>query len=165
MATINNSSLTKEIIDGAKIAIAYDVVPSQIADKVVPTMEVNPKLLRVCNIIKTDSAVNAASATIYTTPSDKDFFLTGAFLSVIKDATSTSSGTYLRVYDTNGVAIYPLYISSLTLTAQSESISENFSVPIKLGRNYTVAVLNTTNVANINATAGITGYTVDNANV
>jgi hypothetical protein len=50
MAQIFNSELKKQLIDGAKLQTSKDVIPSQLADKVVPVMEVNPKLLKYCGI-------------------------------------------------------------------------------------------------------------------
>jgi hypothetical protein len=43
-AKIYNSNLTKAIVDGAKLQISEGGIPSEIAEKVVPTMEVNPNL-------------------------------------------------------------------------------------------------------------------------
>ncbi len=51
MAIINNADLTKELIAGAKIQLSYDDVPGRLATAVVPTMEVNPKLLQETTVV------------------------------------------------------------------------------------------------------------------
>lgn len=162
MATIHNTDLTKELRDGGKLQQLSDIIPSQLADKVVPTMEVNPKFFRRTNIIKRAAATNATAATIYTTPADKEFFLTGASLSVIKDATSTSTSTYIQSTDSNGMTFEILDIPSITLTPQSETISVTLANPILLKKGQSITVNNSTNVANINTQAVIYGYLVDN---
>lgn len=163
MAIIHNTDLIKELKEGAKLQQLRDVIPSQLADKVVPTMETNPKLLRRCNISKTTDAVNATSGTIYTTPSDKDFFLVSCCLGVIKDATSTSTGSNITVV-IDGVSSPIARIPGITLTAQSKVVSCTFPAPIKIDRGTNITVTASTNVANIRATGVITGYLVENIN-
>lgn len=157
MAIIYNSDLSKEVIAGAKIQTSRDVIPNQIADKVVPVMEVNPKLLRRINTFGAGTASNATSATVYTTPTDRDFFLTAAVFSMIKDATSTSTLSNL-ITTIDGASVNLIRIPGFTLTAQSGSISISFPQPIKIDRGVTIRLNNTTNVANITCTATIFGF-------
>jgi hypothetical protein len=160
MATIYNSDLTKEIRDGAKIQVSVDNIPSQLADKVVPVMEVNPKLLRRVNIIRHNNSTNATTVTIYTTPSDRDFYLTSATLSTHKDATSTALFSALSA-TIGGLTTYFMQLGFLSLTADSKSIALNFSIPIKVDRGSNIQVLNSTAVANVTSFASITGYIDD----
>ncbi len=44
-AIIYNSDVTKELRDGGKISLR-DAIPNQLAEKVVPVMEVNPKFYK-----------------------------------------------------------------------------------------------------------------------
>jgi len=127
-----------------------------VSDIIMPVVEIK----RICNILKFNSAVNATTATIYTTPSDKDFYLVAAQLSVIKDATSTSGGTSIFVI-IEGVSVRLLSIATLTLTAQYSNIANNFPVPIKIDRNTIITVVNSTNNANISGYGSIQGYTVE----
>lgn len=160
MATIYNSELSKELLEGAKIQVHRDSVPTQLAEKVVPVMEVNPKLLRRVNVLKRNSAVNSTSATILAVAADRDFYLTSAFLSVIKDATSTSVSSNITA-TIDGVSSNLLSIAELTLTAQSSQSNMAYTPPIKIDSGTNISVTNSTNVANITAIAGITGYYSD----
>jgi len=160
MTQIYNSDLTKELTEGAKIQVSRDRVPNQLADKVVPVMEVNPKLLRRVKIVKNVQAANATSATVFTTPTDRDFYLTGYCLSVIKDATSTSTGTSLRS-TIDGAAVRIAEIIGLSLTVQNQTITGSCTPPIKIDRGVTITVNNTTNVANVSSSAEIHGYIDD----
>jgi hypothetical protein len=160
MANINNSQLSKELIDGAKIQTSFDKIPTQLADKVVPVMEVNPKMLRMCNVAKSSTATNATSATLYTTPTDRDFYLCGLALSTIKDVTSTSLSSGITT-TINGASVTLLSIASLSLTVQNSSTNLVISPPILVDRGVTIAVTNSTNVANITSRASLVGYTID----
>lgn len=157
MANINNSQLSKELIDGAKIQTSFDKIPTQLADKVVPVMEVNPKLLRCCNFIKEASCINATTTTIYTTPTNKDFFLTALHLSVIKDVTSTSTRSYVNAY-VNGVVNSLITIAGITLTVQDQNCSISFPIPIKIDRGTAIALNNSSATANVTSRASIMGY-------
>lgn len=164
MATIYNSDLTKELVQGAKIQQATDRIPSQLGDVVIPVMEVNPKLLRRVNVIKVAAAINATSSTVYTTPTDKDFYLTAGSLSVVKDATATSVASTLTAttdFDT-GVSI--LRIATLTLTVQNDTQTQSWIPPILLKRGTNITVTNSTATGNVTAVACIQGYTVENVN-
>lgn len=157
MATINNSDLTKELIEGAEIQISYETVPHQLADKVVPVMEVNPKLLRRCNVAKFANVTNATSGTIYTTPSDRDFYLVGCTLATIADVTATSTYSALKVV-IEGVSINILQIPRITLTVSSGTLSLTLPFPLKIDRASSIQVLHTTNVANVVTSGSIAGY-------
>jgi hypothetical protein len=128
-----------------------------VADILQPVIEVK----RICNILKTTLATNATSSTIYTTPSDKDFYIVCMHLSVIKDITSTSTKTSIYGTIKNGVAQDILVIPSLTLNIQNECKVVNFNNPILMERGTNISLTNSTNVANINASAQIYGYTTE----
>ncbi len=162
MAQIHNTDLFKELKDGIKIQQMRDVIPSQLAEKVVPVMEVNPKLLRRINVMKKGAASNATSSTIYTTPTDKDFFLTNATICAWKDVTAVAASQRLNV--TIDGAVTPIFtIETLTLTAiQPVTASLNFSCPLKIDRGTGISVTNDNATANTKVAATIFGYLVDN---
>jgi hypothetical protein len=164
MVTIYNSELFKELREGVKLQQLTDTIPSQLADKVVPVMEVNPKLLKVCNIVKSATCNNATTATIYTAPTDRDFFIVSAALSVIKDVTSTSVQSAINVVPEDAVTGSNICVlAGITLTPQTLAISQTFIPPLKLKRGSVIGAINSANVANVRAEATITGFTLDNA--
>jgi hypothetical protein len=164
MAQIYNSDLSKELIDGARIQVSSDYIPNQIADKVVPVMEVNPKLLRTSYpFTLLSSLANATSVTIYTCSTTKDTYITGATLSMIKDVTATSTGVSLNVMDDlTGLTNPIINIAGITLTANAQSESITISPPIKLRKGSNVTITSTTNVANVVAKAALIGFEVYN---
>ena len=162
MATIYNSDVTKELREGGKISLR-DAIPTQLAEKVVPVMEVNPKLLKVTNFIKRGTLNNATSATLATTDAINETFITGAYLSVMKDVTATS--LYFRINCViGGASTSLLALGSLTLTAGSKDVSIMFRDPIKVDKSSALTLVASTNVGNFILEGGICGYLDNNSN-
>jgi hypothetical protein len=152
MATIYNSELSKEIIEGANIAIARDRIPIELAEKVVPVMEVNPKLLKRCNY---SGASLGTAGTILTAALDRDTFITGGCLSICKIAADTGTNAQLRI-TSNGVSFNILLIAGVTLTANNATVAVNLNPPIKADRGTAITTIG----ANISVVGGsIWGYT------
>lgn len=126
-------------------------------DEDVGGLFVNIPFMPRITVIKGNSATNATASTIYTTPTDRDFYLTSATLSVIKDATSTSVLSSITMY-VDGAVVLPLKISGITLTPQSESVTISYPFPIRLDRGTIITCTATTNIANIRVDGVITGY-------
>lgn len=127
-----------------------------VSDVIMPVVPIQ----RICNIVRRAPLSNATSATVYTTPSDKDFYLNSAFLSVIKDVTAQSLASSILVF-IDSVQVGILSISGLSLTPQNDVVSISFPIPLKLDRNTTITVTASNATANVSASAGITGYTVE----
>jgi len=89
--------------------------------------------------------------------------LVAAQLSLIKDATATSTSTRINATVDN-TATPILVLQGITLTAQSDSISLSLPIPLKIDRGTAITTTNTTNVANILTSATIFGYVVENIN-
>ena len=162
MAQIHNSELLQELKDGGKIQQLRDIIPNQLAEKVVPVMEVNPKLLRRCDVAVSGTRTSTGSTTLYTTPTDKDFYLTSALMEVGSDVTADNTGSYLRVV-INGTNVDIIYLRKPTTVATSQALSQDFSgCPIKLDRGSTIIMNLSFTVGAASQHALITGYTVNN---
>lgn len=160
MAINRNTETAEEIRDVFKMQQNVDGIISNVAGQIIPVVDVNPKHARRCLVARRATATNATTATIYTTPSDKDFFLNSLSVGYIKDATSTSlySGITATI---DGVARELLLIPGITLTAANGSVSVSFPVPLKVDRGTSILCVNSTNVANVSCISCITGYTVE----
>lgn len=163
MATIHNSNLTKELIDVGKLQVSRDKIPNELAEKVVPVINVNPKDYRIANVLRYNTCTNATNATIYTTPADRDTYITNIMLAFIKDATATSTGVWIN-FVIDGATRTILHYPCLTLTAQTGAITLALPSPIKVDRNTAITVNSSTNVGNISASGSIIGYSVENIN-
>lgn len=158
MSKISNSDTIRELIKGANLQTGFDNIPNDLARSIVPTLEINPEQYRKSTIVRKGTASNATSATAYTTPTDRDFYLCGCSLSVCKDVTSTSTNSDIEVYPFGETAVNILTVAGLTLTADAGTSNLVLPFPLKLARGSTIKVLNTTNVANVRAIGSIVGY-------
>lgn len=144
MATIYNSELQRQLIDGARIQTAREQTPQQLADKVVPTMETNFKLLKNINIVKhLSQSASAGGTTIYTTPTNQDFYLCGVSASFTKDAACDvpSQSFIINISLPDGTTSRFCIAELLTLTAQSGNFTEFFEArPIMLARNSSITI-------------------------
>lgn len=165
MAQIHNSDLFKEVRDGIKAQQLRDIIPNQLADKIVPVMEVNPKLFRRCNITRGVSKTTSGTQTIYTTPSDREFYLVGIMGGLAKDAVCDVATGRIQISaiingDTQSIMDLPV----LTLTAQSLTNSISLSDPIKVDKNTAIVISGTFTAGAMSRTGTIIGYTVENIN-
>jgi len=150
--------LSKELIDGAKIQINQDVVPNQLAEKVVPVMEVNPKLLRRCNILRTGTRTTTGLGTIYTTSATKDTYLVAATLSMTSSALADNVIGYLTVVCEGQAETRLLIIEKETLTAGSQVTNLSLSIPIKLARNSSTRYASTFTAGAVSISATLLMY-------
>lgn len=160
-ATIYNSDCTKGLAQNAGIQQNADRVPNELAEKIVPTFETNPVMLRRTNVVAWATGTSALATTIYTTPADRDFYLTGYDMSVSKTAAANSARCWLSFRI--GGASQRVIIQGTTLTAQQQGTSLWLNQPLKLDRNSLIEVNNAVNEATISTTATIFGYINESA--
>jgi hypothetical protein len=161
MGTINNTQLQKELRDAFKIQQNVDAVPGKFEDRVIPVCEVNPKILTNLKM-KAGLLNNGTTATLYTTPTNQDYYLCAVELSTIKDVTSTSLFSAINVI-IDGVATAVATIAGFSLTPQSEIVNLSFNNPIKVDRGTAITITNSTNVGNITSRGIIFGFVDENS--
>lgn len=162
MAIIRRGTIVKDTIDALKLQVG-NVMPDQTSDKFVLTYDfLNTRVID--EIYKTsNSAVSGSSATIYTTPSDGDFYLCGVTANLVKDATNDRATGRWTINATlaNGEAIELVALPYLVTTACDKNIFLTFDKPIKLARNTTITMGIFTYTAGLSSrTASIWGYRV-----
>lgn len=160
MAQIYNSNLTRELVEGAKIQQNHDIIPNQLAEKVVPVMEVNPNMLRSINLIKTSGNSATGSVTVYTCPSDKDFYLYGVCMSYTKDVACDNVSIALQasLSEDGSSATVISEMLSQTLTAESRTLNKDFTVPLKLRRGSALILVGAFSVGALTKKCQIQGY-------
>lgn len=161
---IYNSDLTRELREGAKIQLSTDGVPSELADKVIPTMEVNPKLFRISNaFFQGTSSTTSTTASIGTTLTDRDTFINAATLTLQKDVTCDNVTTFLQVVVVGAIRKIIVF-DNLSLTATSRELSISFPNPIKLDRGTNIVIGASFGAGALIRGATCIGYTVENIN-
>jgi len=124
--------------------------------KVTPVYEIGAKF---ATITRDQVCTNATTATITTLPTDRDFYLTSAMCSYIKDVTSTATNCGLNVYPAGENQVRNIInFATLTLTVGQDSCVLNLTHPLKLKRGTVIGLFSSTNVANITLRGSIMGY-------
>jgi len=156
MAQVNNSAVLDRLKKDCFLQTAVGGIPNQLSGTISPVIVANPKeIVEDCH---DGVCINATSSTLYTTPSKGGhFYITSAYLHVVKDATSTSTRTDIRAY-INGTERLIQSITGFTLTAQDKGVSLNFDRPIKVDRGTAITLRNSTAVANISTVGAVFGY-------
>jgi hypothetical protein len=149
-----NRDIANNLINDFDLNQLTDITPAKVNTSIQPVYEVYGK---VVNVTYSNSAVNATSATIATTPTDKDFYISAITLSMIKDASATSTISTVTA-TINNVSSTLTAIRTLTLTAQAQTITLCLTVPVKIDRGTNILVTNATAVGNISTNATIQGY-------
>ena len=162
MATINNSELTKELIEGAKIQTITDNVPSELGKTVVPTMEVNPRFFKEINYYASASSTLSGSFQILYIPDTlKHFELKGVQISFDKDSTSDNTLIGVNVQLEDGSYRDIMLITSLSSTARQENAILNLPEGLRIKPGSGVYITGTFTAGNLSrsgAAWGI-GYT------
>ena len=159
MVSIQNTDSITAIRDGARLSIS-EGFPTQLSNICMPVMDMTPDFHRKTNIVRTGTVTNGTTTTIYTTPTDRDFFLASCSLAFIKDVTATATYCSLAAYF-DAVERNILFYPHLATTVQTGSLSQVFIPPLKVDRGTIIRTRVDTNNANESAYGTITGYTVD----
>lgn len=138
-----------QIVEGVSQAIKGDVQPVLLC---------NP--FPVCNIVRSQTATGG-NATIYTTPTDEDFYLTSC--SVAIDA-SAGTGSSVLIRATIGGAVQNIIYAASDFGAGLNEVSPatgsnnmTFPFPIKIDRNTAIEIVEASGDVGF---ATIAGYTV-----
>jgi len=118
---------------------------------------VNPKNTRKINICRRQTLTNGTTATIYSVPTDRRFYLTNVSLSMIKDATATTTTVSVIGTIKGETETRILDFVGLTLTAQNQVATLNFAFPCEMEPGTTIRVISATNVGNISANSVVHG--------
>lgn len=159
MGNIRRGTIANDFLNSLKLDVAGgDKAPNETSDKIVLTYDYTNT--KYANIVKFDSSTTTADLTLYTTPTDRDFYLTFAQISIVKNATDDGTNTNLNV-TIGGASVTLMSIRGLTTTAQDQSLVSNFTVPIKLDRNSAIRVAHATTAGSIAKYGSIAGFIVD----
>lgn len=163
MAQIYNSDLFKEVQEGSRIQISREQIPTQLADKIVPVMEVNPKFFRRVNFFGRSSTTTTGTSNI-TPQSGKRLFITGYSVSVTKDAACDLVQVQLAISPPGQAQFIIEELNMQTLTAGSFLFDRDLSIPIEHSSGSNIQVFKTFTVGTSRITVNIMGYYLENDN-
>ena len=159
MARINVSAVIKKLIDGLGLSAAFEKVPVEVAEKVLPVFNVNPD--PEIQIKEASASDFANDVLVHQCHATKRTFLSFVRLSFSKNASATSITTQLNITPKGKAQVPVMQMRYEPLTAGSESNSLSPPLFIELEKGSDIRVGNSTTVASIDGTAGIGFFEVD----
>jgi hypothetical protein len=162
MPTNYNSDTTNELVQAGKLQQNNDFIPNQFADKIVPVINVNPKDYRRVNVVSANTIATAGDCAIYTTPADRDFFLTNLIVHIQADLTCDCANwrCYVQI---DGATKNILSIQRITGAASDNTYILNFETPIKIDRGSGIGIAGNKTAGTLYKDGSIAGYTVNTA--
>jgi len=152
----NNVDVVKQVSDVFKPK--GESMPADTSDVIQLVYDITP----MTEIIETADCLNATTATILTTATDKDFFLTGFSLGHIRDGTATAL-YYGITAVINGKTTFLIKVPLRTLLATTTTgqIFYTLPRPVRLDKGSIIAVVNETAVGLVKSIGTIYGYYVN----
>jgi hypothetical protein len=160
MVQIKNNQTIKEIISGANIQ-THEEYPIELGKTVVPTMEVNPKMVASCNIARSSGNVTTTGTItgVYTTPTDKDFYLCSLDCIAVEGVTcDVATGSLSVQVIVGGKSINLITLPVLTLTSSLLTKTISYAIPIKIDRGTAIVMTGTFTAGALSRSFSLTGY-------
>ena len=159
MVDIQSKEVIDKISDELKIQPSMEI-PRELGKNIQLNYDVNPlRFVNEINII--NRTTTASAATVFTTPSDRDFFLTGVTLANVSDATADNTTIALNITLESGVVVSIILLRKLTTTAFDKVVTNDFTIPIKLLRGSPITFINAFTVGASVSSVITIGYTTD----
>jgi hypothetical protein len=158
-----NSELIKELQGSTKIQ-TMSGLPTILSSNIVPTIEINPKIVKNGSNISQSLANATSSGFTFTAPTDRDMYITGANLTFVRDATATSTKFAVTYVNDLGATITLLSFGGVTLNAGSGSTQTPAMHPIKIQRGSTMTITSTSATGNFSINAQIYYFIDDCSN-
>ena len=158
MAKIERQEVIQEVVEGLRLDAGRDPLPTRSSDIIQPVFVANPAPIIQ---IKTGTASDALSQTIFTTSETKKTFLIGVQLSGAKDVVSTSLSSSILATLKGQAARVIDFIHYEPVTAGEFGNNLMFPIPLLLEPNTIVAVQNSTAIASIDTSALIFIYEIE----
>ncbi len=157
MVEIQNPQIKTELQEKTHIT-PVDIIPTTLSNVVVPIINVGRNIDQY--VVKGSSYTSSGTFTIYTTPSDIDFYLTSVHCSFSKDATCDATDPISMTLSIYGQNPSILRLALTTITEERGSTSSDLKEPIKLDRNTTISVTGSFTAGTMMRAGTITGFTV-----
>ena len=157
MARVTRSSVLLKIQDILGLQAGSEQVPVIANNSIQPVLDIHPKFTTV---LKTATIATTSGITVYTTPTDKDFYLTFISLAFVKDVNCDNATVYVQIVTNDGTIRLPFF-ENVSLVAEAKQVSIDFSNPIKLSRNNVISLVGTFTAGALTKRATIGGFILE----
>ena len=167
MAKINNAQVIQKLVDELKLYPGKDLIPSELADKVLAVFQVNDQEVSVktptANVV-VERDGSGASAVIYTTAATGKFYLTNVQLAMSSDLTANIFVVDVRITIDGVTSIIAVARQRGNTLANGGRYSNgvtaslNLQNPILIDK-ATDITINQSNINDIQSSVVLVGYT------
>jgi len=156
-----NRVIKQDLAEEARLNFMSDAIPDIIGTHIQPVIIIGKKY---CDVVRDVTvSTSGGASTIYTTPTDKDFYLVSATIGVAKTVLcDTATARYSISVVIQGTTRAVLAVPLATLTASSQVATLTFNPPIKVDRGTIISSGTPTFTAGeLNRNVSIVGYISD----
>lgn len=133
-----------------------------LSSDVLPNIQPTIDIKRICNIVRQADQSTTGAFTIFTTPTDKDFYLVGWSMSFSKGSATDATNSLDLTVVIDGVTQAVETLGIFTLNTHAEALSGNCAgFPIKLDRGTNIQMTGTFTAGTLARSARIIGFTVE----
>ena len=158
MATINRSSIITNASNELNIQQGVNATPKEASNNIALVYNVNPKYT---DVLRSTSKSTTGSGAIYTTPSDKDFYITYLQLSYRCDNTCDTTEISISGSMSGITRTIARFIRTGAGTADKDTLVINFPFPLKMDKNVAINHTSTFAAGNITFTSTIGGFILE----
>jgi len=136
-----SKEVVQNLINELRLNPAVGAIPQDIANNIQPTFDVKPEPYSF--VIRNVESASTGTFTVYTTDTDTStiFYLTGAYLSISKNATSDAVEVKMSVPPFGDSSVRDLLkIEGTTIVQQQDSITMSFPYPIPIARGSNITI-------------------------
>jgi len=155
---IQSKEVIDKISDELKVQPSLEI-PRQLAKDIQLVYNVNPR--RVLQVVTGVTRLISGNVTMFTAPTDRDFFLTSASLNNQSDVSCDNTTITMAVTPEGAAPEQVLLFSKITLTVFQHGETVHFNPPIKIERGSGIDFGSVFTVGVSVSGATLTGYTTD----
>jgi len=157
MAQLKRSTIVNNISNVLGLQSSTDKLPVEVNDKLQAVVEVGVK---TSNLVRAATGATTSDVNIYTTPTDKDFYLTYFDFRAISDATADCSTLSIQVV-IDGVTRALSRRYPVPATAQAIGFGSNLAYPLKIDRGTIISLNGTFTVGTFTKSGAIAGFILE----
>jgi len=158
MAYITKNSTLAELREATDIPYGSGTVPNTLDNKISPVIETNQKLLAHTTEWLSVSRSSTGTTSVRTATTDRDFFITGAVMSLDTDAAAANLVVAIQA-TVKGTARNILIFSTLAAAAaHRRDISISLPRPLKIDKGTAISFVCTFSAGTVKGDAIVFGY-------
>lgn len=157
MATIYRNTYLQWLQKILGLQSSKEQPPSTLAPTVQAIVDIVP---RITTVVRRASSATTGGATLYTTPTDKDFYITFVDMAYSKDAANDTTEVYIDCV-INGSTTRIMSLNVVAATAQADGKIVSLPYPVLVDRNSVVRIVSNFTAGTLNRQGTVGGYILE----